>query len=79
MLPPIPQNLGEWVERGDGVLSRKITNTEKSSCHIQMEKSPCHIQMEKSPIPIQREKVIQLIEGALRINSAILPAQGTIV
>lgn len=70
MLPPIPQNQEEWVERGDGVLSRKITNTEKS---------PCHIQMEKSPIPIQREKVIQLIEGALRINSAILPAQGTIV
>lgn len=70
MLPPIPQNLGEWVERGDGVLSRKITNTEKS---------PCHIQMEKSPSPIQREKVIQLIEGALRINSAILPTLGTIV
>lgn len=61
MLPPIPQNQEEWAEREDGVLSRKITTPERSSCHI------------------QREKVIQLIEGALRINSAILPAQGTIV
>lgn len=70
MLPPIPQNQEEWVEREDGVLSRKITTPERSSCHIQRE---------KEPYPIQREKVIQLIEGALRINSTILPAQGTIV
>ena len=70
MLPPIPQNQEEWVEREDGVLSRKITTPEKS---------PCHIQREKEPYLIQREKVIQLIEGALRINSAILPSQGTIV
>lgn len=70
MLPPIPQNQEEWVEREDGVLSRKITIPEKS---------PCHIQREKEQYLIQREKVIQLIEGALRINSAILPAQGTIV
>ena len=70
MLPPIPQNQEEWAEREDGVLSRKITTQERSSCHIQRE---------KEPYLIQREKVIQLIEGALRINSAILPAQGTIV
>lgn len=70
MLSPIPQNQEEWVEREDGVLSRKITTPERSSCHIQRE---------KEPYSIQREKVIQLIEGALRINSAILPAQGTIV
>ena len=70
MLPPIPQNQEEWAEREDGVLSRKITTQERSSCHIQRE---------KERYSIQREKVIQLIEGALRINSAILPAQGTIV